>query len=112
MNTAKNFGLGTRVKIVPQHWLRGGEVGRLVRFEQRGQNNWLVQFDRCYPGGGIDGDKLWLGQREIIAATDEDIAMNCMSGANDEDETNFLPAHSNGLSQSCKTSENGSHGLE
>ena len=58
MNTAKKYGAGMRVKIVPQHWLRGGEIGQLVRFEQRGQNNWLVKFDQYFPGGGIEGDKL------------------------------------------------------
>lgn len=110
MSTAKNFGLVMRVKLVPQHWLRGGEVERYVRFEQRGQNYGLVQFD-CYPGGGIDGDKLGLGQREIVAATDEDIAMNSMSGVSNGEDLNFSHAHSNGLSQSYKSSEAGSHDL-
>ena len=91
MNTAKKYGAGMLVKIVPQHWLRGGEIGQLVRFEQRGQNNWLVKFDQCFPGGGIEGDKLWLGQREFVEASDEDISMNSMAGQNDEEEKTFLP---------------------
>ena len=73
MNTSQRFGLGEKVKIVPQHWLRGGEIGRLIRFEQRGQNNWLVKFDTSYPGGGIDGDKLWFDSRELIHVTDQDL---------------------------------------
>ncbi len=64
--------IGVHVKVSQQHWLRGGEVGQLVRFEQRGQNNWLVQFDNRYPGGGIDGNKLWLDPREFSEAVDED----------------------------------------
>jgi hypothetical protein len=73
MNKSQRFGLGEKVKIVPQHWLRGGEIGRLIRFEQRGQNNWLVKFDTSYPGGGIDGDKLWFDSRELTHVTDQDL---------------------------------------
>ena len=73
MNKSQRFGLGEKVKIVPQHWLRGGEIGHLIRFEKRGQNNWLVQFDTSYPGGGIDGDKLWFDSREITYVTDQDL---------------------------------------
>jgi len=72
MRSKNRFAIGVHVKVSPQHWLRGGEVGQLIRFEQRGQNNWLVQFDNRYPGGGIDGDKLWLDQREFSEAVDED----------------------------------------
>ncbi len=70
-----------RVKIVSQHWLRRGQIGQLVRFEQRGQNNWLVKFDHSFPGGGIDGDKLWLDQREFIEAWDEDLSKNPITGS-------------------------------
>ena len=73
--------LGMRVKIVSQHWLRRGQIGQLVRFEQRGQNNWLVKFDHSFPGGGIDGDKLWLDQREFIEAWDEDLSKNPITGS-------------------------------
>ena len=72
MQSRKRYTVGVQVKISPQHWLRGGEVGQLVRFEQRGQNNWLVQFDNRYPGGGIDGNKLWLDPREFSEVVDED----------------------------------------
>ncbi|HVO94502.1 MAG TPA: hypothetical protein VMT22_16760 [Terriglobales bacterium] len=65
MLKAKALELGSRVKVVNQHWLRGGQVGRVIRFEPRGRNSWLVQFETGYPGGGIDGDKLWLGQDEF-----------------------------------------------
>jgi hypothetical protein len=64
--------VGEQVKIVPQHWLRGGEIGRLVRFEQRGQNNWLVKFEDSYPGGGIDGNQLWFDPREFVAIAESD----------------------------------------
>lgn len=30
-----------------------------------GPHNWLVQFDRSFPGGGIDGKKLWLDQSQF-----------------------------------------------
>ena len=74
MNRSGKFVLGERVKIVPQHWLRGGEIGRLIRFEQRGQNNWLVKFETSYPGGGIDADKLWFDSRELAAVTEQDLS--------------------------------------
>ena len=35
MNKSAKFVIGERVKIVPQHRLRGGEIRRLVRFKQR-----------------------------------------------------------------------------
>jgi hypothetical protein len=44
MNTTRKYGVGMQVKIVPQHWLRGSEIGELVGYEQRGQNNWLVEI--------------------------------------------------------------------
>ena len=85
MNTAEKYGAGMRVKIVPQYWLRRGAIGQLVRFEQREKNNWFVKFDHCFPGGGIDGDNLWLGQQEFVEVTDEDIS-------NDEAGDACLPA--------------------
>ena len=109
MNTTKKYGAGMRVKIVPQHWLRGGEIGQLVRFERRGQNNWLVKFDRCFPGGGIDGDKLWLEQREFVEVTVEDISMDPMGGPNDEAVDACSPADLKGpLSQPIQAHDNGS----
>ena len=65
MERGKKFGVGMQVRIVPQHWLRGGEIAEILQFEQRGQNNWLVKFERPFPGGGIEGDQLWLSQREF-----------------------------------------------
>jgi hypothetical protein len=65
MKEIKKFEIGARVRIGPQHWLRGGELGEVVGYERRGRNNWLVQFDNSFPGGGIDGDKLWFDQNEI-----------------------------------------------
>ena len=99
MTTAKKIAVGSRVKVVPQHWLRGGEIGQLVRFEQRGQNNWLVKFDRSFPGGGIDGDKLWLGQREFVDASDEEISMHSLMSVGEHEEVAFLPGDLNGSSR-------------
>jgi hypothetical protein len=65
MERGRKCGIGMQVRIVPQHWLRGGEIAEILQFEQRGQNNWLVKFERPFPGGGIEGDKLWLSEREF-----------------------------------------------
>jgi hypothetical protein len=73
MRNTKKLEVGARVRVIPQHWLRGGDVGEVVRFEQRGKNNWLIQFDIRYPGGGIDGDKLWLDEGELSELTDNDV---------------------------------------
>lgn len=66
--------VGNHVKIISQHWLRGGEIGKVIQFEQRGKNNWLIQFESKYPGGGIDGDKLWLDQNEFSVIGDREIS--------------------------------------
>jgi hypothetical protein len=73
MSNTKRLEVGARVRVVAQHWLRGGEAGEVICFEQRGRYNWLIQFDIRYPGGGIDGDKLWLDQSELSALTDNDV---------------------------------------
>jgi|SRR5262245_22302111 len=57
--------IGATVRIAAQHWLRGYEEAVIVDFTPGAQNNWLVQFNNCYPGGGIDGDKLWLDESQI-----------------------------------------------
>jgi hypothetical protein len=33
--------------------------------QSRAANNWLVKFEHSYPGGGIDGDKLWLDESQF-----------------------------------------------
>lgn len=93
MNESRKSIIGGRVKIVPQHWRRGGEIGRLIRFEQRGQNNWLVKFENSYPGGGIDGDKLWFDQREFSEATDQDDTAEAVDRIDEEenDRVSFDP---------------------
>ena len=60
------IGIGTRVRIVPQHWLRAYEEGSIIDYQLRFTHGWLVRFDRRYPGGGIDGDKLWLDESEFV----------------------------------------------
>ena len=63
--------IGATVRIAPQHWLRGYEDAVVVGFASGNQNNWLVQFNTCYPGGGIDGDKLWLDESQLTQAKQE-----------------------------------------
>ncbi len=62
----RSVSVGARVKIVPQHWLRGLEEGSVIDYQSHAQNNWLVKFDRSYPGGGIEGDKLWLDESQFL----------------------------------------------
>lgn len=58
--------IGARVKVVPQHWLRGYEEGRIIDHQLHLTNAWLVKFDRRFPGGGIEGDKLWLNESQFV----------------------------------------------
>ena len=67
----KKYAVGSRVKIVPEHWLRALDEGVVLAHEQRGQKNYLVQFEDSYPGGGIDGDKLWFDESEFSEVTRE-----------------------------------------
>jgi hypothetical protein len=95
MKSRTKLAVGMHVRVVAQHWLRGGEIAEILRFEQRGQNNWLVKFDPPYAGGGIDGDKLWLSQHEFAEVLDED----AIDGAASEAKHNRLTAtHLNGSS--------------
>lgn len=79
MHENKQLAVGVRVMIEPKHWLRGGEVGRLVRFDRRGQHHWLVRFEGQYPGRGIDGDKLWFDPREFSEVIDEGSNMDTIA---------------------------------
>jgi hypothetical protein len=50
------------------------------------------EIQSSVPGGGIDGDKLWLDQWEIFAAWDEDLSKNPITGSDkgehdEEDES-------------------------
>jgi hypothetical protein len=108
MKNGKKFAIGMHVRIVPQHWLRGGEIAEILRFEQRGQNNWLVKFDCSFPGGGIDGDKLWLSQREFAEVFDEgDIGSEAGESAG-ENETASMPKRLNGSSRHRLDAQDGS----
>ena len=91
MRRPKGLEVGTRVRVVPQHWLRGGEVGEIIGFEPRGRNNWLIQFECRCAGGGIDGDKLWLDQSEISALID---ARASSSEPGDHRDDRSLPVES------------------
>ena len=96
MERGKKFGIGMQVRIVPQHWLRGGEIGEILSFEQRGQNNWLVKFERLFPGGGIEGDKLWLSEREFAEVLENEVGPETVSAREKENE--LMPKRLNGSS--------------
>jgi len=66
MEGRKKIAVGTRVRIKHQHWLRALEEGVVVEFRPRALNSWLVQFERRYPGGGIDGDKLYFAEGDFL----------------------------------------------
>jgi len=77
----KKYAVGSRVKIVPQHWLRALDEGVVLAHEQRGQKNYLVQFEDSYPGGGIDGDKLWFDESELSEVTHEAVGSRVILSA-------------------------------
>jgi hypothetical protein len=54
------------VKIKAQHWLRALEEGTIVEYRPHARHNWLVQFAHSYPGGGIDGDKLYFDESAFL----------------------------------------------
>lgn len=56
--------IGDRV-TVGKRWLRSYQAGQIIDCEPRRHNCWLVKFDSSYPGGGIDGDSLWLSDLDI-----------------------------------------------
>ena len=76
MNTKEKstVSVWARVTISPNHGLRANQTGLVIDEQSQGQKRrWLVQFDERYPGGGIDGDKLWLDEHdfaEIVAPSD------------------------------------------
>ena len=65
MKTDQKCSLWARVTISPNHALRANQNGLIVDQQRHGQKRWLVQFDERYPGGGIDGDKLWLDEHDF-----------------------------------------------
>ena len=70
MNTKEKCTVWARVTISPNHGLRANQSGLIIDEQHQGQKRWLVQFEERYPGGGIDGDKLWLDEHdfaEIVA---------------------------------------------
>jgi hypothetical protein len=68
MEGRKKIAVGSRVKIKHQHWLRALEEGVVVEYRPRARNSWLVKFDHGYPGGGIDGDKLYFAEGDFLEA--------------------------------------------
>ena len=81
MNAHGQYMVGSRVKIAPQHWLRALDEGVVVAHARRGQKNYLVQFEDSYPGGGIDGDKLWFDEREFSEVTREAVGSRVILSA-------------------------------
>jgi hypothetical protein len=81
----KGISIGTRVKVSPHHWLRAYEYGVVVDFQPGPTHNWLVRFDRSYPGGGIEGDKLWLDQSQFSDAAAEGSLVDGDSLRSEED---------------------------
>lgn len=61
----KKVQIGAKVKIKPLHWLRALEDGIVVAYRPQSRHGWLVQFENNYPGGGIDGDKLYFDEAEF-----------------------------------------------
>ena len=61
----KSVSVGASVRIGPHHWLRAYEEGLIIDRQSHAANNWLVRFKHTYPGGGIDGDKLWLDESQF-----------------------------------------------
>jgi hypothetical protein len=61
----KKVQIGAKVKIKPHHWLRALEDGTIIAYRAQSRHSWLVQFDNNYPGGGIDGDKLYFDEAEF-----------------------------------------------
>jgi len=68
MEGRKKIAVGTKVKIKHQHWLRALEEGVVVEYRPRARNSWLVQFEHGFPGGGIDGDKLYFDEGDFLDA--------------------------------------------
>ncbi len=81
MNPHGQYMVGSRVKIVPQHWLRALDEGVVIAHERGGQKNYLVQFEDSYPGGGIDGDKLWFDESEFSEVTREAVGSRVLPSA-------------------------------
>ena len=78
--SADEIAIGSQVRIVAHHWLRGYENGTIVDFQPNGMNRWLVKFNVSYPGGGIDGDKLWLNESHFAEVKRESNAAAEMIG--------------------------------
>jgi hypothetical protein len=62
---SKKVQIGAKVKIKPHHWLRALEDGTVIGYRSQTRHSWLVQFEHNYPGGGIDGDKLYFDEAEF-----------------------------------------------
>lgn len=68
--TMKNPKVGQRVKIDSKHWLRGDQIGVVIaeNGDRRSGDYSYIQFEKKYPGGGIDGDKLRIANHFLFPA--------------------------------------------
>lgn len=79
MKIKASFRSGSHVIISPHHWLRPCEDGVIIGSHNYGQKCWLVQFENKFPGGGIDGDKLWLDERDFAEVHFDTVATSMSS---------------------------------
>ena len=61
--------IGVRISLLPHHWLRPYESGVVIDQQPRTLKKWLVQFEDSYPGGGIDGNKIWCDESDFAEVT-------------------------------------------
>jgi hypothetical protein len=86
MKAQGQYRVGSRVKIVSQHWLRALDEGVVIAHERRGQKNYLVQFEDSYPGGGIDGNRLWFDESEFSEVTHEAVGSRVTLSASESEK--------------------------
>ena len=77
-------GIGARVALVAQHWLRPYESGIVVNQQRQALKKWLVQFDFAYPGGGIKGNKIWCDESDFADIVPAEAAAIMHSQLGDE----------------------------
>jgi len=62
--------IGDKIRVIPAHWLRPTDVGVIVEiFPSRGLNMYLVEFERAFPGGGIEDKRLWMSEAYMEQVT-------------------------------------------
>ena len=77
-------GIGARVSLVAQHWLRPYEAGIVVDQQRQALKKWLVQFEFGYPGGGIEGNKIWCDENDFAEVLPAGEAVTLRSQVRDD----------------------------